>query len=231
MFKNKRATTVILIALFSVILFFEKKQFDENLKIAENADQAAVSRAAANSATDVKNPARMPDINDQNQNSPPPAGKDTPEDLKAFASWVQTEASNLENRSSNQAEQEKVFKQKAQTLTRAEISSLKHSALSTSNSANERIFATYLLTLGSETTNSTLADIAKKELSLTSPQPVHSTGETQLMQEKALRTMAIDELFGRAKKDPNLRTQFLQMAQQISDSALRQYALKRAEAF
>lgn len=229
MFKNKKTIYIILIIIFSVILFLEKKQFDSNIAGLEADEKASLQETAKNSAT--TSTAKKVAESDSTTTSSEPTHTDTPDSLKKFAAWVHAEAANLEQ-STNQKAKETELKAAAHMMTAGEINLLKQKSVSTEATANERIFSTYMLTLGDEqATTTSLLEVAKQNLSLPSPQPTHSLGETTLMQEKALRTMAIDELFSRASANPNLRGDFLQMANQIQDPGLKKYALRRYDEF
>lgn len=225
MLKNKKAAYFVLILIFAIIFILEKKQLEKNLNSLEtesaqetNATQA-VRKNAANQST--SNP-----VNTTSE-AISTAPVDSTEYLKAFSTWLQTEAKKLNDRVENQADKEDSLRKLAQSFSPGQMQTLKQAATDTKATANERILAVYLLTLGSNASTDSLKSVATQPLSLQPNQPVHSLGETQVMQEKAIRTMAIDEMFSRASQDPNLRGQFLQMAQQIQDPSLKQYALQR----
>lgn len=237
MFKNKRFTYFALIAVFAVILFLEKRQFDSNLSGLESDPTPTVHRDASSTGKDANGSDATADGSSEatvkmgaDKNAADLPHLDSVESLKKFEAWAQSEAKSLEERS-NQQNKEDALRATAQKLTAGEIEILKQNSVSTKATANERIFSTYLLSLGSESTAGALASVAQHDLSLPSPQPVHSLNESTLMQEKALRTMAIDELFSRAAQDSNLRAGYLKMASQIRDPGLRKYALKRSEEF
>ncbi|MBC7465903.1 MAG: hypothetical protein H7256_07910 [Bdellovibrio sp.] len=237
MFKNKRMTYFALIAIFAVILFLEKRQFDSNLAGLESdpVSPTSVHRDASSTTQDQDRDGSNNTNNSTVQLGANKSANDLPhvdsvDSLKKFEAWAQAEAKSLEERS-NQQNKEELLRATAQKLSAGEIEILKQNSVSTKVTANERIFSTYLLSLGSESTAQALASIAQHDLSLPSPQPVHSLNESTLMQEKALRTMAIDELFSRASQDPNLRAGYMKMAAQIRDPGLRKYALKRFEEF
>lgn len=230
MFKERKNLGYFgLILIFALIFFYEKKQFDSNISeinAVENtgptSHQNDNSKGTSSSTVSAGTPL-VPAVNSVHT--------DSAESLQQFNVWVKSEAKTLEDRISNQEQKEVALRKVAQVLTLGEIKILQKNSGDMSVSANERIFSTYLLTLGSSATDQALKNVATMNLSLPSPQPVHSPEETLLAQQKAIRTMAIDEFFSRAKANPTLRNDFLQMAQQIQDSGLRNYALHRASEF
>lgn len=231
MFKNKKNYGyLVLIIIFTAIFFIEKKQFDSNISEIDVSDKAVTATNSDKSSRKWLSP------NETTWAQTPvatltSAHNDSTQSLQQFTSWVKSESKTLEDRTPNPEVKESDLRKVAQVLTAGEIQILQKNSGDMSASANERIFSTYLLTLGSSATDQALKQVAIMNLPMPSPQPVHSAEETLLAQQKAIRTMAIDEFFSRAKTNPALRNEFLQMANQIQDPGLRNYALRRSDEF
>ena len=222
MLKNRKLFYIVLIIALAAVFYYEHRKLDSNLSHIESDVSAEKNQESV--------VANRQDINKIDSQSAPPsaAAAAIPADGTAapsFPSWFAEEANNLEASSTNPAEKESLLKARAQKLTPAEIVFLQKKAIDTKATAKERISAAYLLTLSNSVES--LAQLSQAALSLPFPQAVHSTGEALLGQEKAIRVMAIDELFNRVKTDAALRKQLPEIISKISDPALKQYALRR----
>ena len=144
-----------------------------------------------------------------------------------FAEWLKSEASSLDRSDRANAGKDALLRQQALQFTPENINYLRATATNKLAPANEKIVAAYLLTFASSNSQQALQEIAQTPFSLSNPQPAHSIGETTLMQEKAIRVMAIDELFIRYENDAISRQELATALQKIPDPSLRQYALKR----
>ncbi len=219
MFKNKKIGYIVLIILFAALFYYEHKKLDKNLETIESETVLAKNKNQATLSS--------PSENDKKPNPQNAVVTTQPaiEPEKPFALWFAEEAKNLDARTGDSSQKEMVLKERAARFSPEQIKFLRQKATDKEATANERIAATYLLTLTNATYS--LVEIAKENTSLPSPQPVHSIGETLLMQEKAIRTMAIDELFIRAATDAALRKQLPKIISEIKDEGVKQYALKR----
>lgn len=223
MFKNRKLFYIVLIVALAAVFYYEHRKLDSNLSHLESDSMLSKDKNAA-----ATNPLGITKIENSGAASNTALGAEsdsTAPTTANFPTWFSEEAKNLEANTKDPAEKEALLKAKAQQLTPAEINFLQKKATDAKATANERISATYLLTLSASAQS--LVEISQSPLSLPSPQPVHSIGETLLMQEKAIRVMAIDELFNRVKTDATLRNQLLTLINKISDEGVKQYALKR----
>lgn len=141
-----------------------------------------------------------------------------------FQKWFTAQSAAIESSTPNPDEKEAELREKATTLTTEEIDFLSREALDPESPANQKIFATYLLSLAPENTAAGLITIVSSPLQYKGPNPTHSPEETLAMQEKTLRKMALESLLQQASKDPQFREGFNKSTGQISDSTLRDYA-------
>ena len=218
-FKSKKTIIYILLFVgFAFIFFWENKKLSGSLDSVETETAATTTTfkpvansAAANSSTSVA---------DQDSNL-----KDqTP---TQFADWLKSEAQLLDKNDPNNSDKDAVLKAKAAQFTESNIQYLRKTATDTAVAASERIMAVYFLTLSNNNTLSALIDVASSPFSLPNPQPAHSLGESTLMQEKAIRVVAIDELFNRYENNAITRVQLESGIDRISEPGLKQYALRR----
>lgn len=142
--------------------------------------------------------------------------------------WLQEEAKALDAASQPQATEQRL-KERAKNLQNNEVQFLAQVANEIARPANQRILATYLLTLSLENTASGLEVIlrAPLQVSAVDAAKTHSPEETLSMQEKALKRMAIDALIEKVKQMPSWRPQAEAIFKTIPDSNLRQYAESR----
>lgn len=218
MLKPRNLFYFALLIILTGIFLYEHNKLDINLTNLE-------FDPSAQSATFKKKGPPPNSTQDTNSSSSRASTPISAEPEKNFLDWFSNEAQHLEESIQNPQEKEVVLKTRVAQLSRDEIKFLRKKSTDKEATANERISATYLLNLSSSSLP--LYEIAKEPLSLPSPQPVHSLGETLLMQEKAIRVMVIDELFNRAKTDVALRSELLRTINQIQDEGLKHYALKR----
>ena len=220
MFKKQKLFYIILIVALAAVFYYEHRKLDTNLAHIES-DLVSEKNQNTNTQQQGINKIDKPTDGGTTATDSQVGKQVTPE----FAKWFFEESKNIEANTKNPDEKEAALKIRAQQMTDEELAYLRKKATDTKATASERISAAYLLTLSNSAQS--LVDISQSPLSLPSPQPVHSIGETLLMQEKAIRVMAIDELFNRAKADAVLRSQLLAIINKMSDEGLKQYALKR----
>ena len=223
MFNRKKIISIVLLIGLAIILLWENKKLSSSLDTVEI--DSTFKKETEKSIADSVNSA------DSNSVTTSPteesAGSQTKNTPLEFADWLRSEAQLLDKNDPNNLDKENTLKLKALQFTANEIQYLKKMATDTSATANERITAVYFLTIASEMALSSLFDIAEAPYSLPSPQPVHSLGESTLMQEKAIRVVAIDELFNRFQNNAITRSELENGIQRISDPGLKQYATNR----
>lgn len=224
--KRQKFIYIILLVGVLLVFFWERDKLSSTLDSVEKDSKLALSPKSSgnptNTLADANNAAGTSVVqNPSLENSV--TGK-TPEQ---FAQWLKNEASSVDRSDRANADKEAVLRQLALQFTPENISYLRTTATAKSAPANEKIVAVYLLTLATSSSQEALQEIAQTPFSLASPQPAHSIGETTLMQEKAIRVVAIDELFIRLENDTITRQQLEATIQKIPDLFLRQYALKR----
>lgn len=157
-----------------------------------------------------------------------PESEKTPEVLSAeLRAWLRDEASKMDQKEYDTLTTDNELQARAQKFGVDEISVLKETALDSNAQANERILSTYILSLASGTAFEALGDVAKSQLSKLGLHPAHSLDETQSMHEKAVKRMALDELFRRAQAEPKLRPTLYRYIQNIAVPELKAYGERR----
>lgn len=222
-FKSKKTIYIILFIAFALIFFWENKKLSGSLDAVET--ESATNTIALKTATSLASASAV-----SNAPSAPTTNQDS--NLKdqtpaQFADWLKSEAQLLDKNDPNNADKEIILKAKAAQFTESNIKYLRKIATDAAASANERIVAVYFLSLSSDKALPELIDVAGSPFSLPNPQPVHSIGEATLMQEKAIRVVAIDELFNRFENNAITRAQLENGISRISESSLKQYAARR----
>lgn len=217
---KKNLIYTLLLLGFAFILFRENKKLSGSLDTIEIGSKKETANASgpvnsADTAGATTSPA---------DESTTPQAKNKASD---FADWLRSEAELLDKNNSENQDKEIILRQKAAQFSGDEIQYLRKAATDTAVSANERITAVYFLTIASEIALPSLFDVAAAAYSLPNPQPAHSLGESTLMQEKAIRVVAIDELFIRFENNAITRSQLENGIQRIADPGLKQYALNR----
>ncbi|MBC7420346.1 MAG: hypothetical protein H7328_06415 [Bdellovibrio sp.] len=145
-----------------------------------------------------------------------------------FRNWIQLESKSLNNSAVNTEEKQIQLKALAQNLTSAQNKKLIEVALDSDADANARILSIFLLTLGSRPENiSLLLEAAKKEIPDLGPLNPHSAAELKRGQELALRMMAVDELFERARQNPEALQQLQRLSSEAGASEIRNYAQRK----
>ncbi len=224
--KKQKFIYIILLAGILLVFFWERDKLSSTLDTVENESKSALSPITSSGSV---HPAASPTNaatagSGQNKVSENSVTNKTPEQ---FAAWLKTEASSLDRSDRRNADKDALLRQQALQFTPENINYLRATATNKLAPANEKIVAAYLLTLASSNSQQALQEIAQTPFSLSNPQPAHSIGETTLMQEKAIRVVAIDELFIRLENDAISRQELAAALQKIPDPSLRQYALKR----
>ena len=226
--KSKKLIYTLLFAGFAFILFRENTKLTSSLNTLETLDTSETesSNAKNGKATGADS------LNSANTTSPVTISEDgtnsqTENASSQFADWFKSEAQLLDKNDPSNLDKENTLKLRAAQFSTNEIQYLKKAAIDLRVSANERITAVYFLTIASEAALSSLFDVAAAPYTLQNPQPAHSLGESTLMQEKAIRVVAIDELFIRYQNNAITRSELESGIQRISDPGLKQYAVNR----
>ncbi len=224
--KKQKFIYIILLAGILLVFFWERDKLSSTLDTVENESKSALSSTpSSGSVKPVASPTNTATAGSgQNQ---VPENSVTNKSPEQFAAWLKTEASSLDRSDRANSDKDTLLRQQALQFTPENINYLRATATNKLASANEKIVAAYLLTLAGGSSQQALQEIAQTPFSLASPQPAHSIGETTLMQEKAIRVVAIDELFIRYENDAISHQELATALQKIPDPSLRQYALKR----
>ena len=144
--------------------------------------------------------------------------------------WLKKESLAVDHPSINTENKIQYLTSKAKDLTKMESQFLVQSALSSSTSANEKLLAVYLLTLGRLTTlNQIVSFISAPMDQIPQFDGDHGPGQTKRVQESALRIMAIDNLYELAKTDSNAYQKLIDLVSTISDPVLQKYAKNKLQ--
>lgn len=160
------------------------------------------------------------------QPSVPPAVPPPPGASPRFVQFLGEESVRLDSTNVDAAEAERRSEEEADLMGPLEIQYARDTVLSGKGSANQRVLALYLLTLAGPKAAGALREI------VLAPLPdgrvtAHSEEEHKLMQEKAQRITAIDELVEQARQDPAARDSLLRLADEVRDPDLRRYILNQ----
>ena len=224
--KKQKFIYIILLAGILLVFFWERDKLSSTLDTVENESKSALNAKTSGNPTNVSTDTNSAAATDLGQN-PSLENSVTGKTSEQFAQWLKNEAASVDRSDRANSDKDVVLRQLALQFTAENINYLRATATNKLAPANEKIVAAYLLTLAPSSSQEALQEIAQTPFSLASPQPAHSIGETTLMQEKAIRVVAIDELFIRLENDAISRQQLEAAIQKIPDPFLRQYALKR----
>ncbi|OFZ31494.1 MAG: hypothetical protein A2622_02605 [Bdellovibrionales bacterium RIFCSPHIGHO2_01_FULL_40_29] len=213
---------ILVVAVLAFVFLWEQQKLSSTLDFLESDDSTFVQKVTSTAASQGNS---APEIHSGKTNTQTPPPTATAE----FKKWFSAEAEKIDRTNENFMDRERELRQHAAHFTTSQIDHLKSTALSETASGNERIMASYFLTIGGLNSLAALIDVAQAPYSITNPQPAHSLGETTLMQEKAIRMMAIDELFAKYEIDAITKKQLTEALIKIPDQALKQHALKRLE--
>lgn len=218
--KNNRYFLVFVVVFVGAVYLFSQRS--QNLAMSPGVNDSSSSPSAGSSGVAPKF--------DKN-GEPVSAGETTDSEGKTSASpefvkWFGSEAKNLEKSSGDPKVTELTLREKVRAFTPAEVRFVKDQVLATNNSANDRILASYLLSLAPDVTTEALIEVAMAPLNTPKDFAVHSTTETLAAQEKSLRHMAIDALIDRARHDKGFRDELQKKIEQIPEASLREYAEK-----
>ena len=144
--KKQKFIYIILLAGILLVFFWERDKLSAALDTVEKENKLTLNPATAanptNAFADTKTTAgTSPGQNPGSENSV--TGK-TPEQ---FAQWLKNEASSVDRSESANSDKDAVLKQLATQFTAENISYLRATATNKLAPANEKIVATYLLTL------------------------------------------------------------------------------------
>lgn len=142
--------------------------------------------------------------------------------------WVAYQGRSMNYSGHRSEELETRLRAQARTLEPRQMKQLREITLSTSQPINDRIFASYLLSLNYSTASAEeIYAAAAAEFPNHGPSVPHSEAEIRNAQEMALRYMQVDALYERAKKDPNIRNKLKLLSEQSPSESLRDYVRRR----
>ncbi|MBY0554835.1 hypothetical protein K2P97_09920 [bacterium] len=224
----RRVIFIILLVSFTAIYYFSTSH-DENSVINQTVDSV---RKVINNSTNLSPAPQSDQTGSQNASSDSTSAdvEFQADNLQTYnaqqlQTWVQKEASSMNSTNNNTDEKLIQLKAQAQTLTAPQIKSLKERAVNSSLPINERIFSAYLISLNpTEQSLESLFEVAKTEIPNNGALLPHSEAELKNSQETAIRYMQIDELFQRAKTDPNAYDKIKLLAQEAQSAQVRSYA-------
>ena len=149
------------------------------------------------------------------------------QDLKT---WINTEARAMDSTANNTDEALVKIKAQARSISHGQLVELTQLALNPQQPANSRIFAAYLLNLSElPESQSAMFALAKSALPDTGPVVPHSEAEVKHGQELAIRYMQVDELFNRAKSDPDALDKLKALAGEADSERVRTYSQKKLQ--
>lgn len=228
--------TILFVVTFSGAVFFlgaaylmYQKRTTVAAPEADKINERAMASAPATTATAPSAPTE-----EEMTTAPvlPPAGGVPSNALShepsQFVKWLKVESQTLSQTGVNAAQKEIQMKNLARTMDATQKKELVSSALNAGNSANERILATYLLSLttGQDSTTHLLA-VAEAPLPDLGPINPHSAAEVRRVQELSLRYIMVDELAKRASKDKQAREQLQSISQTAGAAEVRSYARRK----
>lgn len=214
--------------LGAAYLLFQKKAPTPNSAGAKSNDRGTASlpppTTAPVSRTQVVDSSQLPPAggvpNDSSQGSP--------SEPSQFAKWLKLESQTLSQVGVNSAQKEIQMKNLARTMDTFQKKELVSSALNTGNSANERILATYLLSLTmGQDSSAHLQAVAGAPIPDLGPITPHSAAEVRRVQEFSLRYLLVDELAKRAGQDTLARQQLQNISETAAVREVRQYARRK----
>lgn len=145
-----------------------------------------------------------------------------------FQDWVRFQGSSMNYSEHRSEELEIRLRAQAQTLNDGQMRQLREMTQSAAQPVNERIFASYLLSLNnSAISTEEIFAAAVAELPNHGPSLPHSEAEIRNAHEMALRYMQIDALFERAKTDANVRNKLKLLSDSAPSESVRDYARRR----
>lgn len=144
-----------------------------------------------------------------------------------FKDWYTSEVRDLEKSTTNPDDTKKKLLIKSKSLTQVEIQFLTQQSIDIASTANDKIFSVYLLGMDAQHNNEGLIKIIIAPFNFAGTQTTHSPEETLAMQEKTIRRMAIDAIMDDLKDHPEQKPFAQAKIQEIQDTGVRDYALKR----
>lgn len=143
--------------------------------------------------------------------------------------WVMNESKNIEASSVNPDLSEKMYREKVKQLSIEEIYKIQQVALDSERPANEKIFASYLLSLTTETAYlEPLEEFVLTSLKQRGEVRPHTQDELERSQELALKYMQIDSLYEKAMSKDKMALESLKKIARLSDiDQIRLYAQQK----
>lgn len=150
----------------------------------------------------------------------------TPEQFKV---WFDSEVAQMAQYNVNEEAIQQRYLQLTAQMTPAQFAQLSIVARTKSPNMNERVLASYLLGYSSYASISDLSAVANAPIVLDGKPLPHSLAETQQVQERALRVLAINRLASLAQGSDATQSkkafdELQNLAQTLKDQSLRNYA-------
>lgn len=147
---------------------------------------------------------------------------------KVFQKWFEHEANQLNLQDNNPVAKTAQLKSVAQAMREDEFEYLKQKSLNLAAPQVQRIFSTYMLTLGGDRAQQALVDIASQTLNRKeeSSHP-HSIDEALTKQEQAIQLMAIDSLYESGATIADKISQLEKVMSRSTDPTIKNYAQRK----
>jgi hypothetical protein len=226
---RKMVFIILLVCLSSIYYFSDKNNENGSIqskivKVKEIISNSAKAVLSNNEAT-TNNQQASADLTNNTSTEELDFSKLNQNQMNA---WVDSESSIMNSTQIDTDNKMVQLRAQAQTLSLEQMQNLKNHTVSIEAAANSRILAAYLITLNlSNDSVVVLADLAINPLPNHGPSVPHSEAELKNTQELALRYMAIDELFIRAKTDNKAYAELKLISETANSAQVRNYAEKK----
>lgn len=227
---NQNIRIGILLAVVAVgafLLFLFKNSAIEELKKSPENTESQAAKSGSNSNNLDQNVKVATEVGPQNNGQESKTEISKAEQVAEKEKWFRDTAATLDKAEGLPSEQiDKELRLKAKSAGASDLKAWQLKAQDPNSAQNERILATYLISLtDANTTN--LVQIAELSLPDSVAHPAHSPELQKQVQEKALRTMAIDALYDRAGQDLAARAELERLSKTLQDPGLRSYAERK----
>lgn len=143
-----------------------------------------------------------------------------------FLAWFTAEAKGVSDLKVDEVQREQRIQQQVRTLTSNDWSEVARRLMDQGLPMNDRLLSGFLLGRGAFDHLDLVDEVLEKPLPSGNPPP-HSIEESEMMREKSLRLMIIEEMIQAAKKDRSKLASLEQAIRKIEDAHLRSLAERR----